>query len=272
MKTLLMVFLTVSLLVFFTGCGDTIVVDGSGSGGGSTYYDGATVDVVIEGYSFMTFADINANGTVSPKGIYDTADVSCFFLTPAVTPLTGIDIVSNADNCTDKNKCIVCTKTGGASCSIECTGTVPSNSDTALDYVEITYKANSIFTTDMRDPATILRFDGSILDWPEMDPSAGIFWTDTNCDGNSLTGLNQTEMDADENDPLGIKYEGSDGWSTSWSIVDYGNVQECWLEQRFTANMYLSGAEISGNTVDLTRGTIDLSAMICDSSLNCSGP
>lgn len=247
----------------------TVIIEGFGASGGFLYDD---EKVLVKDAGEIAIGTGDPSDAIESAA--DAAILTCEFAYGSTTPDTLIDVVANSGSCASLNKCIVCTTTSGSTCSISCTGTVPSNTETANDYVTLGFAVTSSFATDVEGGA--LRYDGTVTSWPEFDPSdgtLGVQFNTDNCDGNATTGDNVTEMLAVEDDPLGISgLTDVDEWHTSFSILDLGDTSQCVHEQFMMAHMYLTGADVGGSTVDLTGGTISVYGAICNDVGSCPGP
>lgn len=198
--------------------------------------------------------------------IVDTAGVVCSFNIPSATT-GGIEIVSIQANCShgnDDNECIVCTTSGGgtSSCSISCTGVVPSNATVGADSFSVDISFTSTITTDMTDPYGTMRFDvsrsaaGFDLASPEVNYSgctysAGAF-----------------EMGLTAIDPSTWFTSTASNYRAAATIAnvdpDGGGVSHCSTVHKFTATPTLSGLATPGTTATNNYGVLTFKSKICD--------
>lgn len=287
--TILVATFAMAALLSF-GCG------GSGGGNVPEEWTGPTSTVIIEGRGDVRGLAMDADGNVLSKdasdtttgsgdgvdgvdSILDTANVMCLFMPITTTDGTGIHIVDNILKCTvgdpsyipgaSLNKCIVCTHTYGATCELTCNGTVPSNAETAADWIRLKIKISSDFTSDMPVADGVIRVDGDTSLWPAFDPSGvssfGVInHAITQCDGTP-------DMLATADDPLLIDDATATSWSKSYSIDELGD-GTCLVESYVWGRLLLTGADTPGAVVNLTDGSFTASAKICDDVDYCAVP
>lgn len=291
--------LTVSILLAF-GCSSSQISNDE--------WDGPTKTVRIYGRSSLDGQIISASKNLSLKdasdtttgsggtgdgidSIYDFIDLKCQFIfdDPSLSPTsTGIDVVDDESKCTTLNKCIVCSSDLDDTCTLSCTGNVPSNAATALDYIEIAFYVRAQFQTDMPqawsdealigDPSDdiggMILFRGDTSGWDDFDPSGSdsLASIDTAfnrvyCDGSD------GYMDAFYNDLFSTDFINTTGYERTYVIGDLGtrpDFPDCVIDHYVFGRIYLTGADTPGSTLDLTDGMIVANAFICDDLHNCT--
>lgn len=209
------------------------------------------------------------NGSTGATSITDTSSSSCDF-TFAGTSVNGhVDVVSDANNCTTLNSCIVCTAApAGNDCTLSCAGDVPSNATIAADSITLTWTMTTDFTTDMPAADGAIRVDGSVTDWDDFVPDGASVTVDydlAGCDGSGGV------LEATANDPLSIGVESGGVFRESFAVADVGD-GNCQLVTSIEADVPLTGVEVGGTTVDLSgdsaSAAISAQAKICDLGAN----
>jgi len=266
-----------SLFFSAIGLAVTVIVLAACGGSGLSSSD-ETTRIVLSGSIRNSENVVNQNNVEDwTKTITDYVTPSCEFSFDSTSADTDIDIVSDAENCTSPNKCIVCTVMAAYGCSISCDGTVPSNTATAADTFNVYATFTSLFQSDMTTAAGALRFDGTIDGWLEFNPrdvTNGVSFDIAGCDGDP-------DMTVLDNDPLlngdanGINAETPIDWSRAFSInaldpsPDRGGFGDCMIVQTLGASIQLTGADIPGSTIDLSGGSIAVFSRICDDTADC---
>lgn len=217
-------------------------------------------------------------GTVGLKSVYDDASTVCLFETPTSTS-SGIQIVTSTapsdSSCTDKNKCILCTlgaATPVADCSISCIGTVPSTSATAADSVHIFVTVSSRLHTNAPSATGMVRYDAYSDNWPEFSMSNFPVSTDfTGCDGTAAShevGLNTGSLVYDY--PYWTSTHQTHGYAINAlnpdSTTTPANQSTCTTSFKYYAAMPLTGADVSGTTIDFSGKSLTFRATMCDTA------
>ncbi len=204
------------------------------------------------------------------KSIIDTAAVSCAFSLPSGTSTNGeVVLVGNA-TCANaasnnQNNCIECnTSASGNTCSVSCSGWIPSRADVAADSMTIRLVLTSTLTTDMPD-VTVggIQFVGDTSLWTAFDPQVTLATDTAGCNGNPST----TEM------TLGTLHASSstaaDGWNHRYPISAGGSQSNhCTVGHQIDGIISFSGADTGGTTIS-SAGTVTMIAKICDLAASC---
>ncbi len=204
---------------------------------------------------------------------------SCAFSIPGTTEIVPNDIqvvTALAPNvpgdCADSQKCIQCTVTTGAICTVQCAGKVPTDTVVDVDSFKIVITFTHSFKTTQPHPKGMIRFDGFADLWPEFlsEGASPDFVTTDGCNGGA-----PGEMVLNNLDPLGIDRIVADtAWDQSFGIDDTSLGGQCVVTTSLTASMPLAGVHLTGS-VDITRGPISLVGTICDqdrSAKDCPAP
>lgn len=214
--------------------------------------------------------------------INSTNATSCGFTYDATSNSTGIEIESDAINCSTPNKCIVCTTTAnGNDCAITCDGTVPSNQATEDDYFDVILTMTSVLTTDASTPDGAILIHGDVDDWPQFQPdglSGGgpdayhIAYDLSACDGSG----NPAMMNVSELDPGANKFENNitQTWQNLYQMDTLGD-GSCTIVQTLKAKMEFAGANAPGVQIYLTGdanpvSSIIIQTTICDDDSSCA--
>lgn len=234
------------------GCGsgtaDQVTVSFTASG---SVEAGSSQNLIVPGPDFV---------------IVDTAGVVCSFNIPSATT-GGIEIVSIQANCShgnDDNECIVCTTSGGgtSSCSLSCTGVVPSNATVGADSFSVDISFTSTITTDMTNPDGTIRYDvsrsatGFDLAAPDVNSSGCTYSAGT------------FEMGMTAIAPATWFTSTASNYRTAATIAnidpDGGGVSHCSTVHTFTATPTLAGLATPGTTAANNYGVLTFKSKICD--------
>lgn len=246
---------------------------------------GAIFDVSQNVFYDAGAGSTGTGGTIDGvDAINDTASATCTFNNfPLSTAATDIDIEvtttppgSTVGNCASENKCIRCDVVPGSDCTLSCLGTIPSNAETASDYLTYDIVFTHTFVSNMPqaydkgvdtvkgtsdDIGGVIRFDGFISNWPDFDPTVNT--PNQNiaaCDGGSdMTVVKEPDPLADA---LGIQDMSSTTMSISYPItvldpdLDPGPPEvfgECAIAHTLQSDtIYFTGADNAGAVIELT--------------------
>lgn len=234
---------------------------GCGSGANDHMSVSLTASATAEAGSSQDLGLDGPNFTIN-----DTAGVVCAFNFPSATS-GGIEIVSAQASCssgTTDNECIVCTASGGgtASCSLSCSGTVPSNATVAADSFSVDVSFTSTITTDMVSPYGTVRFDAS-------RSAAGFDLSSPNASYSGCTySAGSFEMGLSAIAPGTWFTSTASNYRTGATIAnidpDGGGITHCSTVHTFTTTPTLSGLATPGTTASNNLGIITFKSKICD--------
>jgi len=261
----------------------TVILSGSGSALGKTVH---TTKLTISDASGTSSA--SGAGSGNATSVDDTSSVTCAFTTDSSTvnsSTTGIQIVTGASpsssSCTNKNACILCTTAAsGSSCSIACSGTVPSNTATGNDSFNVYATYTASLTTNMASTGGMIRVDGKLTNWSEFAFNGQAHSPTNTTVATSYAGCNGTSSSLEAysgsgtlGDALSIASSTATAFTHDPAIIAVGN-GTCTLSYQFKAAMPLTGANVPGTAVNLTRGSFSFGATICDviNSATCVAP
>lgn len=210
-----------------------------------------------------------------PTSITDTAAVTCTFDAGGASNQTTTEHytvrLSTDSPCANDNECITCTVTGANtdSCSLSCSGVVPSSAAAATDTFPVAISFTSSLESDMPDPYGTIRFDATTADASApyfnlasalpSGPGTG------NCDG---VGAEELDITAAEY-TAGTWMPGGDtqgAYRHGYKITDVGDVANstCVVTHMFQGSAVLTGVDVGGSTPTNNLGTVTMKATICD--------
>ncbi len=210
--------------------------------------------------------------------LIDSVTSTCAFTTDsgtANTANTKVQIVTGAspslNSCANKNACILCTTAAsGSNCSIACTGTIPSNTATAADTFNIYVTHTATITSAVPNTLTgVVRTDGSITNWSEFafngQPSAPLY-------SSNMTQCTAPYMTFNTNNTLGIAQTSASSFNLNGRLTGAGSggtAGTCTFSYSFRATMGFTGAATPGTAINLSRGSLNMTTKICETSLGC---
>lgn len=213
--------------------------------------------------------------------LVDSSTQTCAFTTDATSVSAGIQLVTSANpssnTCTNVGNCILCTTSATATtCNISCAGSVPSTAAVAADVFNIYVTYTAIVTSTGDGFPAALRISGSITDWPEFDYTTQANTPTYNtlssayagCDGNpDMNAYADPLSDANSIAITSTTAFVQDPFITTGGTND---PKTCTLNYQFKAAMPLTGADVPGSVLTLTRGSISMTTKVCDEATSCN--